>query len=321
MPEDFSKEARKLFDTIEKADPIIVFRHVNPDADATGSQLGLVEWLKFEYPHKTILAAGQGESMDDIADDQFENALAIITDTSNADRIDDQRFKDTPAKARIDHHVKVEDFGEMDIVDDKAAAACEIEALLFRDAGKTIPVKAAQHLMDGLIADSQRFTIPTVRQETFDAASWLVSQVADPNLSAKTLFNRSFADFQLSTRIRHKAALRKKFLFSLVSIQDYLSLGVPYEEAKNQVNCLSAISGIEIWALFTEQPDHLYSASLRSASISVREIAAEFGGGGHECACGIKNLTSDQLAVLIERLTEHSIPDPVRPENTDTQHA
>lgn len=307
MPEDIREQAARLFDAIDQAQTIIVFRHVNPDPDALGSQLGMVEWLKARYPKKTILSAGEGEAMDEIADDQFQDALAIITDTSNAARIDDQRYIQAKEKARIDHHVKVEDFGAMDIVDEKAAAACEIEALLFRDAGIQIPVSAAQHLMDGLIADSQRFTIPTVRQETFDAASWLVSQGADPNLSAKNLFNRTFAIFEMSNVIRSKAVLREKFLFSLQSIQDYLGVGVAYEEAKNQVNCLSAINGVEIWALFTEQPDHLYSASLRSASISVREIAAEFGGGGHVCACGIKNLSAEQLANLIDRLSAQSL--------------
>ncbi len=42
---------------------------------------------------------------------------------------------------------------------------------------------------------------------------------------------------------------------------------------------------------------------LRSRNIPIRDVAMEFGGGGHECASGIKNLTRDQVNQIIEILS------------------
>ncbi|MBF0578593.1 bifunctional oligoribonuclease/PAP phosphatase NrnA [Erysipelotrichaceae bacterium RD49] len=296
-----SKQVQAFFDAIEQADSIVVFRHVSPDPDATGSQLGLCEWIRKEYPYKKVYAAGQGEEMDDVDDETIKNSLAIITDTANGPRVDGP-YTLAPKAARIDHHVKVEDFGPLDLVDEKAAAACEIEALMLKSAHKTIGAKAAQQMMRGLMADTQRFTIPTVRPQTFEAAAWLMEQGASPSEAAKSLYNQPYVIFQYAAKVRSKAKRCGNFLFALMNQSDYLELGLSFEEAKNQVNALNSIAGMQIWALFTEDLDHTYSGSLRSAQKSVRELAEQFGGGGHECACGIKKLTALTLPQLVEAL-------------------
>ena len=42
-----------LIDLIEQHSTIVLFRHVFPDMDALGSQLGFSLWLKNRYPQKT----------------------------------------------------------------------------------------------------------------------------------------------------------------------------------------------------------------------------------------------------------------------------
>lgn len=308
MPE--YKQAPAILDAIAKADSIVIFRHVNPDPDALGSQLGMKEAILSVYPEKTVLALGSGEGMDAADDSVIEHSLAIITDTSNAARIDDARYALAPQTIRFDHHVKVEDFGPLDLVDEKAAAACELEALFMKDAGWTISKEAAQNLMKGLMADTQRFTIPTVSARSFEAAAWLMEMGADPNKAAADLFSNPYAVYEFVTRIREKTVRQNNFLFALISEADYLGAGVAYEQAKNHVYAMNNIDEIEIWTLFTEQPDHRYAASLRSKKISVREIAAEFGGGGHVCACGIKDLDGRQISEIIERLSSLSLEKP-----------
>lgn len=58
---------------IEAHDIIIIHRHVRPDPDALGSQMGLKAVLEETYPHKDIYAVGQDDDslaefgdMDDI---------------------------------------------------------------------------------------------------------------------------------------------------------------------------------------------------------------------------------------------------------------
>ena len=54
--------------------------------------------MQRKFPEKSIYAVGQPESslafidLDRVRDDMYQNALVIVCDTTNAPRIDDQRF-------------------------------------------------------------------------------------------------------------------------------------------------------------------------------------------------------------------------------------
>ena len=76
---------------IKKYDTIIIHRHNNPDGDALGSQIGLKHIIQDTFPHKSVYVVGdasrrygfmEDSTMDEIADETYEGALAIILDTS-----------------------------------------------------------------------------------------------------------------------------------------------------------------------------------------------------------------------------------------------
>jgi bifunctional oligoribonuclease and PAP phosphatase NrnA len=57
--------------------------------------------------------------------------------------------------------------------------------------------------------------------------------------------------------------------------------------AKDLVNYVLSIGGVEVAAFFRELPDGRYRVSLRSkGKLDVAHVAESFGGGGHECASG-----------------------------------
>lgn len=101
----------KIMNEIDKYETVIIHRHVRPDPDAYGSQLGLKYYLQRKFPEKSIYAVGQPESslafigdLDRVKDDMYQNALVIVCDTANAPRIDDQRFNQGKDLIKIDHH-------------------------------------------------------------------------------------------------------------------------------------------------------------------------------------------------------------------------
>lgn len=296
-----------LFEEIVRYPNIAVFRHQFPDPDAYGSQQGLAAWLRDRFPEKKILEADSGHEIEEA---DLNQTLAIILDTSNAARVDGQSWKQAARIARVDHHVKVEEMADADLdeVDDLAAATCELVPLILKKLGQTIPAAGAQKLLEGLMADTQRFTISAVRPETFEAAAWLIEQGANPVTAAEELFSRSYARFEYGAKVARKACLKDHLLFSVMDTDDYLSLGMDFSQAKEFVNELNNVAEAEIWALFTRMDDGIhYSASLRSRHYSVRDIAAEYGGGGHEKASGIKNLTQVQVFEIINRLRARSL--------------
>ena len=68
---------------------------------------------------------------------------------------------------------------DIEAIDPAATAACELIALGLNKAQIKISKKAAQLLYSGMIADSIRYTIGTVRPKTFQAAAYLIEQGAD----------------------------------------------------------------------------------------------------------------------------------------------
>lgn len=297
----------RLLQQIESHDVITLFRHQYPDSDALGSQLGLKHWIENRWKDKKVLALGSGKDMDQAEDDEIRKSLAVITDTSNAARVDDERWKLADASVRIDHHVKVEQFTDLDYVDDGAAASCEIIARLLSQAGESIPADSAQRLYEGLIADCINYSISSTTPETMRAGAWLLEQKANVILAKQDCFDASYEDFLYENRVRSKACRQDNFLYSIMEPADYLLCAQTFSSAKEKVYALSGIRGMEVWALFTRMEDGVhYSASLRSVTMEVRDIAVRFGGGGHVCASGIKNLTTAQVQEIIGLCTRRA---------------
>ena len=78
------EEIRKL---IERYDTIILHRHLKPDGDALGSQIGLKHLILDNYPGKQVYMVGDEAgryafmadcAMDTVTDAQYAGALAIL---------------------------------------------------------------------------------------------------------------------------------------------------------------------------------------------------------------------------------------------------
>lgn len=86
---------KELLKQIKSADTIRIFRHSNPDGDAFGSSLGLLEIIKDNFPNKDVKVAS--EETNEFVSKFFPKPsvvkvtgeeLLIVTDTANVDRID-----------------------------------------------------------------------------------------------------------------------------------------------------------------------------------------------------------------------------------------
>lgn len=307
MPESF---AAQLLKDLEEAPAVSLFVHQFPDPDCKGSSLGLKGWLQSKYPDKPVYAVANlpEEGFDQPSDEQIQNSLGIILDVSNAPRVEDPRWKLAQKTYRIDHHVPVDCFADREWIDDQATATCEMIALMLEEAGEAIPASAAQKLYEGLIADNLRFGVDKVRPESFMAGAYLVKHGANVVEAVQNTFASSYDDFAFESMIRSKAVRRSRFLFTVLSAQDYLGAGHSFAFAKEKVFALADITDIEVWALFTQMEDGIhYSASLRSRTIPIRDLAVKYGGGGHDCASGIKHLTIADVTALIEQLEQRSL--------------
>ena len=111
---------------ILKYERIIIHRHSKPDGDAIGSQVGLRELIRENFPEKEVFIVGdapgrygfiEGSAPDTVPDEYYGNALAVILDTSSPALISDGRWRTAAASVRIDHHIFLEKIADTEAVD------------------------------------------------------------------------------------------------------------------------------------------------------------------------------------------------------------
>ncbi len=304
----------QIAELIERADSICIFRHVRPDCDAVGSQFGLKQWINDNFPKKKVYALGnetcsQGiwPSSDIVGDDTVKGSLAVVLDASTADRIDDDRWQLAHPVIRIDHHPDLKPFGDLSLINEKAAASCEILTHFFLHTGLQLSCKTAEYLYAGLLTDTLCFRTSNTTADTLKAAAALAEkEIRIPEIN-RELFDHSLKEFRFATKFRdHLEALAGERLGIVKLDRDELAAyGLSGSDARNHIDEIGHIRELQIWAVFTRHSgDDLYDASLRSKTIRINDTAARYGGGGHLNAAGIKDLTDAQVREVIALLEE-----------------
>lgn len=307
-----------FFKWIEASDVITIFRHTGADSDALGSQFGLKTWILDQYPNKQVYALGEDlgskghlfPPIDHAFDEVIAKSLAIILDTANSARIDDSRWQLAAKKIKVDHHIEVEHFGDLEIVKETAGATCEILASLFQQDGRPLSSAAANYLYSGLIADTLQFSIASTTSDTLMAAAYLAQCHADIPRINRENFSKTLKEFRFETFIRsHFELLDNHLAYIILHPEDYEQFGLTRNEAKEKVYALGNVDEFEAWALFIEQSksdgkEPLYQGSLRSKRIAINDIANAFNGGGHKLACGVKRLSPAMIEELLQQLLQ-----------------
>lgn len=303
----------QLFALIAKYDTITLFRHQAADCDALGAQFALKQWISERYPEKKVYALGTSlgshgkdfPAIDTVSDEIIKRSLAIILDTANAQRIDDARWQSAAYKVKIDHHIFVEQYADWEYIEDGKGATCEILAAMFQARGETLSKPCAEYLYSGIITDTVQFSIAATTPQMLRTAAYLLEQGVDVAKVNARNFAKSFQEFQLENYIRSHYRLEKgRVAYCILSKQAYEQFHLSFNEAKEKVYTLGGIREFQAWALFVENGSDasgnpLYNGSLRSRDILINDIAVHFGGGGHRRACGVKQLSMDDIKQII----------------------
>ena len=163
------KDARRILSAIKRYDRIAIFRHIMPDYDALGTQLGLATWIKDNFPNKEVVCLGDNHvtftprlfpEMDSLSESWFEKPfLTIVVDVNAKNRIADPRFKKGKFRIVIDHHPLVETWANVTVIRTEAASAAEnvLAVLLNLKGNYVISEQAASYFYTAMVGDSGRF--------------------------------------------------------------------------------------------------------------------------------------------------------------------
>jgi phosphoesterase RecJ-like protein len=286
----------QIKNVIERFNRILIHRHSRPDGDAMGSQIGLRELLRHNYPEKEILAVGdstgffgfmEGAVMDEVADEAYENALAIVLDCGAEHLISDTRWKTAAATARMDHHIFTGQLAEFEVIDTSFESCCGMVAALAEESGWALTPLAAKSLYTGMVTDSGRFRYDGTTARTFRLAAFLMEQPIDTN----ELFRQLYADDFESKKRKAQFVLKTQFspknvAYIYTTREEFEAMGLDtFTVSRAMVNTMADIRGVDIWVNFTETENGVL-CELRSSTYNINPIAVKYGGGGHMKASG-----------------------------------
>lgn len=290
----------KALELIKRYDTIIIHRHSNPDGDALGSQIGLKALIKENFPNKTVYIVGdstrryafmEGWEPDDIPDKTYNDALAVVLDTSAKFMISDDRYATAKATLRFDHHIYCEDICDVDVIDSTFESCCGLLTQFALDMDLRLNRLAAKSLFTGMVTDSGRFRYDSATSRTFRLAAVLTEQDFDPNEVYCELYADDYKNVKLRAQYTMKIVFAgdgvayiittKQELADVIKEYDADSFGI----SRGMVGTMADIRGVDSWVNFTETEQGVL-CELRSKKHNINPVAVKYGGGGHAKASG-----------------------------------
>lgn len=298
-----------LNDLIHKNNLLLV-AHAKPDGDTLGATLALSSFLKSKnIPHDLFCA--------DTPPAYFSYLPHIHTflhdihtlDLSSYDGIvclDHGSLKQSQIEQHlnaythehshitcynIDHHISNESFGHCNFVVPEASSTCEVLYHIFKTSGVPITQQMATCLMTGIITDTGNFTNSATQQSSLDVASDLVRLGAKiPEISQHTLRNKTIPSLNLWGEVFSRLVINPRYqlAYTVVTQEDFETLGVTPESLDGLVNFLAGLQGVRFVLLLTQTQADIIKGSLRTTddTLNVSDLAKIWGGGGHTKAAG-----------------------------------
>ena len=292
---------REIAEIFEKSDNFLLLTHRNPDGDAIGSTLGLLDALRragkrvdayfherlpFNYARFADISVIYGNLPDFGGYD-----LVVCLDFSNPERFGNTDFSRYEV-LNIDHHPDNNRFGSANFVFPEAAATAEIIFNVLKDMKELrISRETATYLMIGLVMDTGGFRFDNTSPAVFEAAAELLSLGAEYHEIVDSMFFSKSADFakmEAEVVLHHlRTACDGRFAWFYLSDLLLDAYGVDEKDTEGLIEAIRSIANFRVVAIFRRK-DGGFRFSLRSkdASLSVGSVARELNGGGHELAAG-----------------------------------
>ena len=303
---------KKIYKQIKKYNKIVLARHVGPDPDALGSSLGLKEVIKNTFPDKEVYVVGNpaarhrymGE-LDKYTPDMSKESLLIVLDTPDLKRIDGVNPSDFEYVIKIDHHPKVDDYANLEIVDTTASSASQLVIELIKNTRLIPNKKCAENLYIGVVADTERFLHSYTTTKTFDLVSYIIKETGiDFTKLYENMYLRSLDDLKFECYVLEHLILTENGFGYLKIDQKILDkYGIDAATATNKVNNLTYIDKMYAWALFVyDKANENIRCSIRSRGPIINETASRYNGGGHVFASGARLKDFKESDLLIKDL-------------------
>ena len=303
----------QILNKIKEYDRIFIFRHVRNDGDCVGATKGMKRLIQLTWPEKQVhlidadtaaYLAFMGPEDEEVADEVYAEGLGIVLDTASEARISNKKYKLCKELIKIDHHIPLEGYGQLQWVEEERSSACEMVVDFyetFRDELK-IDSEAATYLYTGMVTDSGRFKYSGVNGDTMRCAGTLLDVGVDTDTLFARLYLEAFEYLKFKAHIYNRMQVTENgvaYIHVDKAMQEEFNLS--QEQASACVGTLDSIRGCIAWAAFIDSNDEVGSirVRLRSRFVHINGIADNYHGGGHACASGATVYSQEELQALL----------------------
>ena len=296
----------QIGDVFRRHQSFVLISHVRPDGDAIGSQLGL---------GFSLLAAGKSVRM--FNEDGLPDNLAFLRGSDRIERPPAEPVDaevvialDTATRPRlgaaclhaaskgklwlnIDHHISNPKYGDLNLIDSTSPATGEILYELITALDLPLPEESRDALYVAVSTDTGSFQYPSTTAKTYDMAADLIRRGLNVGtINSNTYDNHPFRRLALLRALLNTLELTADGMVAYWTLDEKtrVDLALNAEDSEGLIDVIRAIRGVQVAVFFEELPDGKSRVSMRSKDrrYDVCQIAAEFGGGGHALAAGIR---------------------------------
>ncbi|MDW7650591.1 MAG: bifunctional oligoribonuclease/PAP phosphatase NrnA [Bacillota bacterium] len=285
---------------LQQSRAVLLTAHIMPDGDSIGSILGLGLPLRKAGYRVTMFSADEVPARyrflagaEDIITGSFPQGdydCIVALDCSDHLRIRPvwERVSEY-FLINIDHHPTNQKYGQMNLVDPRAAATGEIVFDLLAKMGLPVDTDTAAALYVAISTDTGSFKYENTTPKTHR----VVADLLHAGVKLAEITPRVF-DMRTRTAV---CALREalaslqfsedgKIAWITLGSEEMGRCGAKDEDLDGVVNYAKNIEGVEVGILLREKDDGTVKVGLRSRSVDVAKVAESLGGGGHVRAAG-----------------------------------
>ncbi len=304
---DFSK----LKKIIEDNNSFLLTTHVNPDADAIGSEIAFYFILKelgkkafiinhSETPYNLefldtdrMIEKYDGQKHSKIFD---EVDVLVALDFNRSDRVVRMQKRFTESKKLkicIDHHQDEEKFVDYFFIDTNYSATGQIiYDLINKTRIVDLNFQNAYPIYAAIMTDTGSFRFERTTPELHYIAADLIRHGVIPGEVFDKIYDQSkFSKIRLLGAALDSMQLYgvdKKIAYMVLYQETFEKLDAVESDTENFVNYNLSVEDVVIGLLFIELKEG-FKVSFRSkGTIPMNKLAAEFGGGGHINAAGAR---------------------------------
>lgn len=308
----------EIYNKIKENKKIIIHRHERPDPDAYGSQGALAEIITENFPEKEVIVVGKESpslsflfNTEVVTEEDYSDALVIVTDTANFDRIDGKLFSRNNFLIKIDHHPPLDNYGDINLVDTEVSSCSELIYNMYTYFNDKYNLKltdeAAKLMYVGIVGDTGRFLFPNTKAETLKVASELIKYDFDmpkildimDTISEKMMRFRAFI-------FENYVVYHDGVAYLKITKEDMDKYDIEPGEVSNGVNLLRSLEGLIAWCFAIDEGNKI-RIRLRSKGPIINKVAEKYNGGGHPLASGATVKNWEEFDELLDDLAKAAL--------------